>query len=135
LGEGIDTIGVGCAVAGVGVVGCHSDEDLCVIGADGCPRAGDLVCHLVVVLSSIKVDGCPKAGDLVCHKAVDLLTIRADGCPKAGDLDYHWGVDFWFIKADKMSSLGANWQGQYRPALACDRRVCLHLSSVAFCQI
>ncbi len=54
----------------------------------------------------IKADGCPKAGELVCHKAVDTLTIRADGCLEAGDLDCHWGVDFWFIKADETSSLG-----------------------------
>jgi hypothetical protein len=106
LGEGIDTVRVGCTVAGDGVVGCHSGVDLWVIGADVCPGAGDLVCHLVVVLSAIKADDCPEAGDLVCHEAVDLWTIGADGCPENGDLVCHWGVDFWFIKADNMSSLG-----------------------------
>ncbi len=70
-----------------------------------------------MVLSSIKVDGCPKAGDLVCHKAVDLLTIRADGRPKAGDLDCHWGVYFEFIKADTTSSLGGALAGAMLSAI------------------
>ncbi len=72
MGEGIDTIGVGCTVAGVGVVGCHLGVDLWVIGADGCPGAEDLVYHSVFVLLAIKADGCPEAGDLVCHETVDL---------------------------------------------------------------
>ncbi len=67
MGEWIDTIGVGCTVAEVGVAGCHSGVVLWVIGTDGFPGAGDLVCHLVVVLSAIKANGCPKAADLVCR--------------------------------------------------------------------
>ncbi len=41
------------------------------IEADGCPRAGDFVCHLAV--------------DLGCHWGVGFLAIRVDGCPGAGD--------------------------------------------------
>ncbi len=48
-----------------------------VIWADGCPGAGDLLCHLVVVLSSIEADGCPKAGDLVCQEAVVCHHVKA----------------------------------------------------------
>ncbi len=106
MGEGIDAIGVGCIVAGGGFVGCPKAEHLWVIRADGCPGAGDLVCHSVVVLLAIKADGCPEAEDLICYKAVDLLTIRADSCPEAGDLVCHWGLDFWFIKVDETSSSG-----------------------------
>ncbi len=40
--------------------------------------------HDAIVGLSIKVDGCPKAGDFVCHSVVDLLTIEADGCPEIG---------------------------------------------------
>ncbi len=55
-------------------------------------RAQSLRCHAVVGLS-IKVDGCPVAGDFVCHSVVALLTIKADGCPKAGDFVCHSVVD------------------------------------------
>ncbi len=64
---GIGAIGVDCIAVGAGIAGCHSGVGLLTIGADGCPKAGDLVCHWGVDFSfmAIKADGCPKAGDLV----------------------------------------------------------------------
>jgi hypothetical protein len=61
-----------------------------------------------VDFSSIGADGCPKAGDLSCHWGVDFCSIRADGCPEAGDLVCHLGVDFFFVGADKKSSWGGD---------------------------
>ena len=74
----------GCPKAGDFV--CHSGVDFWAIGADGCPKAGDFICHLSVDFSTIEADGCPKAGDFVCHSSVDFSTIKADGCPEPGTL-------------------------------------------------
>jgi hypothetical protein len=101
----------GCPEAGDFV--CHSVVDFMTIEADGCPKNGDLVCHLVVGLS-IKNHGCPEAGDFPCHSGVDLLTIEADGCPRAGDfvchlaVDFgrHWGVGFLAIRVDGCPGAG-----------------------------
>jgi hypothetical protein len=63
---------------------------LLTIEADGCPKAGDFVCHLAVDfgchwgvgLSAIGVDGCPGAGDFVLLRASD----------SSGNLDSASGV-------------------------------------------
>ena len=73
--------------------------DFSPIEADGCPEAGDFVCHLSVDFSTIKADGCPKAGAFVCHSRGDFSTIKADGCPEAGDFVCHSSVDFSFVVA------------------------------------
>ncbi len=105
---GISAIGIDCIAVGAGVAGCHSGVGLLTIGADGCPGAGELVCHWGVefLIMVIKADGCPEAGDLICHWGVEFCSIGADGCPKAGDLVCHLGVDFFFIGAGKTFSLG-----------------------------
>ncbi len=107
---GISAICVDCIAVRAGVAGCHLSVGLLTIWADGCPKAGDLVCHWGVdfLLMAIKVDGCPEAGDLSCHLGVDFCSIGADGCPEAGDLVCHSGVDLFFIRADKKSSLGGD---------------------------
>ncbi len=71
---------------------CHAVVGLS-IEVDGCPEAGDFVCHSVVDFMTIEADGCLEAGDLVCHLVLGL-SIEADGCPKAGDFGCHSGVDF-----------------------------------------
>ncbi len=71
---------------------CHAVVGLS-IKVDGCPEAGDFVCHPVVDLLTIKADECPEAVDFVCQSVVDLLTIEADGCPEAGDFVCHSVVD------------------------------------------
>ena len=85
----------GCPEAGDFV--CHSSVDFSTIEADGCPEAGDFVCHLIVDFSTIEADGCPKARDFVCHLSVDFSAIKADGCPEAGDFVCHSIVDFSFV--------------------------------------
>ena len=87
----------GCPKAGDFV--CHSGVDFWAIGADGCPEAGVFVCHLSVDFAAIKADGCPEAGDFICHSRVDFSTIKADGCPEAEDFICHSSVDFSTIEA------------------------------------
>ena len=65
--------------------------DVWTIEADGCPKAGDLDCHLVVDLS-IEADGRPEAGDFCCHSGVDFCC--------------HLGVDFWAIEVDGCLGVG-----------------------------
>ena len=123
MGMGIALFGGNCVAVRVpGVTRFHSVEDFWAIRADGCPEAGDFVCHSGVDFWAIGADGCPKARDIICHLGVDFWAIGGDGClkagdfvchsgvgfccPEAGDLGCHSSVDLFFIGADKMSSLG-----------------------------